>query len=98
MFSSTQVQVFGGFLNETVQSIHVCGEVIDILESFTYLGSVVHNNGESRQEALWWIGLAHGVMDSLSMSIWGYWYLCRWTKIQIFKSLVIPVLLYGCET
>lgn len=24
-------------------------------------------------------------------------YLCRWKKISIFKSLVIPVLLYGCE-
>ena len=25
-------------------------------------------------------------------------YLCRRTKIRVFKSLVIPVLLYGCET
>ena len=45
-------------------------------------------------------GLAwpHGVMDSLNASIWHCRYLCRRTKIQIFKSLVIPVLLYGCET
>ena len=37
-------------------------------------------------------------MDSLSASIWRCRYLCRRTKIRIFKSLVIPVLLYGCET
>ncbi|KAG0714358.1 Transcription elongation factor SPT4-B [Chionoecetes opilio] len=37
-------------------------------------------------------------MDSLSGSIWRCRYLCRRTKIWIFKSLVIPVLLYGCET
>ena len=37
-------------------------------------------------------------MDSLNTSIWRCWYLCRWTKIWNFKSLVIPVLLYGCET
>ena len=37
-------------------------------------------------------------MDSLSTSIWHCGYLCRQTKIQIFKLLVIPVLLYGCET
>ena len=79
-------------------SIHACGEDIDILDSFTYLGSVVHNNGESHQEVLQWIGLAHGVMDSLSMSIWRCWYLYRWTKIRISKSLVIPVLRYGFET
>ena len=48
----TKVQVFGGLLNETVQSIHACSEDIGILDSFTYLGSVVHNNGGSRQEVL----------------------------------------------
>ena len=78
-------------------SIHVCDEDINILESFTYLGSVDHINGGSCQKVLWWIGLAPGVMDSLSTSIWRCQYLCR-TKIRILKSLVIPILLYGCET
>ena len=32
------------------------------------------------------------------MSIWRCRYLCRRTKIRVFKSLVLPVLLYGCET
>ncbi|KAG0720083.1 Hyastatin [Chionoecetes opilio] len=94
----TKVQVFGDLLDEAVQSVHACGEDIEILESFTYLGSAVHNDGGSRQEALRRIGIAHGVMDSLSGSIWRCRYLCRRTKIWIFKSLVIPVLLYGCET
>ena len=43
--------------------------VASILDSFTYLGSVVHNNGGSRQEVLRRIGLVHDVMDSLSTSI-----------------------------
>ncbi|KAG0711023.1 Iron-sulfur protein NUBPL [Chionoecetes opilio] len=94
----TKVQVFGDLLDEAVQSVHACGEDIEILESFTYLGSAVHNDGGSRQEVLRRIGIAHGVMDSLSGSIWRCRYLCRRTKIRFFKSLVIPVLLYGCET
>ena len=94
----TKVQVFGGLLDESVESVRACGEDIEISENFTYLGSVVHNNGGSRQEVLRRIGLAHGVMDSLNKSIWRCRYLCRRTKIRIFKSLVIPVLLYGCET
>ncbi|KAG0720514.1 putative uncharacterized transposon-derived protein F52C9.6 [Chionoecetes opilio] len=94
----TKVQVLGDLLDEAVQSVHACGEDIEILESFTYLGSAVHNDGGSRQEVLQRIGIAHGVMDSLSGSIWRCRYLCRRTKIRIFKSLVIPVLLYGCET
>ena len=47
-----KVQEFGDLLDETVQAIHTCGEDIDILENFTYLGSVVHNNNEIRQEVL----------------------------------------------
>ena len=91
-----KVQMVGGLLDETVQSIHACGEDIDILDSFKYLGSVVHNNGGSCQEILRRISLAHGIMDSLSNSILCCQYLCRRTEILIFKSLVIPVLLYGC--
>ncbi|KAG0710893.1 Meckel syndrome type 1 [Chionoecetes opilio] len=40
----TKVQVFGDLLDEAVQSVHACGEDIEILESFTYLGSAVHND------------------------------------------------------
>ena len=81
-------------------SMRVARTLIDILKNFTYLGSAVHNDGGSRQEVTRRIGLTHSVMDSLSlnMSIWRCQYLCRQTKIRIFKSLVIPVLLYGCET
>ncbi len=68
------------------------------MESFTYLGNVVKNSDGSRHEVLRRIGLAHGVMDSLNMSIWRSRYLCRRTKIRIFKSLVFPVVLYGWET
>ena len=39
-WAKTKVQVFGGVLDETVQSVHA-GEDIEILKSFTYLGSVV---------------------------------------------------------
>ena len=93
----TKIQAFGNLLDDAVESVHACGEDIEVLESFTYLGSVVHKNAGSRQDVLRRIGLAHGVMDSLNKSIWRCRYLCRRTKIRVFKSLVLPVLLYGCE-
>ena len=64
--AKTKVQVFEGILGETVQSVHACVEVIEILKNFTYLGSVVHNDGRLSQEVTHRIGLAHGVMDSLN--------------------------------
>ncbi len=60
-WTKTKVQEFGGLLDDTVQSVHACGEDIEVLESFTYLGSLVHNNGRSDQEVIRRIGLAYGV-------------------------------------
>ena len=53
----TKVEVFGCLLGEAAQCIHVCGEDIDTLDTFTCLGNVVHNNDGSQHEVLWWIGL-----------------------------------------
>jgi len=37
-------------------------------------------------------------MDSLNHGVWRCRYLCRRMKVRVFRSLVLPVLLYGCET
>ncbi|XP_069970519.1 uncharacterized protein [Penaeus vannamei] len=37
-------------------------------------------------------------MNSLDKSIWRCQYLCRRTKLQFFKALIMLVLLYGSET
>lgn len=47
---------------------------------------------------LWQIVLVQDVMDSLNMSIWCFHYLCKRTKIQIFRSVVFPLLCYGHKT
>ncbi len=70
-WTKTKVQTFGGLLGDTVQSVHACGEDIEVLESFTYFGSVVHKNGGSGQEVTRRIGLAHGVMNEyMALSIY----------------------------
>ena len=37
-------------------------------------------------------------MDSLDHGVWRCRFLCRRTKVRLFRSLVLPVLFYGCET
>ena len=50
-WAKTKVQLLGGLLEGTVYYVHACGEDIEILEKFTYLGSVVvHNDGGSSQQ------------------------------------------------
>ena len=78
--------MFGGLLDETVKSVHVCSEDIEISENFTYLGSVVHNNGGLNHEVVRQTGLGYSIMDSLNISIWCCQYLCKQIKIKIFKN------------
>ena len=45
-------------------------EITDLVfADYTYLGSAVHNDGGSSLEVVWWIGLAHSVMDLASIII-----------------------------
>lgn len=50
------IKGFGDLLDEEVQSAHVCGEYIKIMNDFTYLGSAVHSSGGSFHETLRQIG------------------------------------------
>lgn len=42
--TKTKIQAFGGLLYETDESLRACGEGVEILEGFAYLGSVAHNS------------------------------------------------------
>ncbi len=48
-WTKPKVRPFRGLLDDTVQSVRAYGEDIEVLESFTCLGSVVHNKGMSDQ-------------------------------------------------
>ncbi|XP_076039380.1 uncharacterized protein LOC143024457 [Oratosquilla oratoria] len=63
-WTKTKVQEFEALLDDTVQSVHAYGMDTEVSEMFTYLGSIVHNNGGSCQEILRRINITHGVMDS----------------------------------
>ena len=40
----TKVQVFGDILDATVESIPVNAEIVEITQTFTYIGSVIHSS------------------------------------------------------
>ncbi|KAF7655794.1 hypothetical protein LDENG_00050750 [Lucifuga dentata] len=68
------------------------------VEQFTYLSSGIHVSGSSSYGVERHLGQACGVMGSLERGVWHCQYLCKKTKVQVFRVLVLPVLLYGCET
>ena len=77
--------------------ITVDGNTVEQVDNFTYLGSIQSSNGGSQVDIKRRIALASSVMSSLQQ-VWRDRYLSLATKIRVYQTLVLPVLLYACET
>ena len=72
----TKIQVFNDSLGVAGQFVPVCGESVELVDRFTYLGSDIHISASCCHEVNKRIGRACGVMDSLDRSVWRLRYLC----------------------
>nr|KAG5687784.1 hypothetical protein BaRGS_025678 [Batillaria attramentaria] len=78
-------------------SLKVGHSEVEEVESFTYLGANVTKDGGGTADIKKRIALASASFKRLS-NIWQATNISRKTKASLFKSLVLSVLLYGCET
>ena len=85
-------------MEAAILSVAICGEEVEVTQRYTYLGSDIHVSAGCEPVVNRYLGQADGVMDSLDHGVWCCLYLCRRMKVQVFRSLVLPVLLSGCET
>ena len=65
----TKIQAFGDALDVAMESVSVNGERVEIVDSFTYLGSVIHASATCATEVSRCLGLACGVMSSLNKTV-----------------------------
>ena len=77
--------------------IKLNGYVLQEVESFKYLGSILTSDGSSSQEIKTRIALATSAMAKLS-TIWQSKNISCKTKVKLYKSLVLSILLYSCES
>ena len=70
---------------------------VEEVERFVYLGANVTTDGGGATDVKMRIALANAQIKRLS-NIWQASNISRKTKASLFKSLVLSVLLYGCET
>ena len=75
----------------------VDGKEVDDVEEFTYLGAIVDKVGGGTKDILHRLQKAGGTFQRLGR-VWAARGIERRTKIRLFKTLVQPVRLYGCET
>ena len=74
------------------------GQRLQVVDKFTYLGStlsrVVHIDDEVNAR----IAKASATFGRLRGSIWDRSGLILDTKLKVYRSVVLPTLLYPCET
>lgn len=83
-------------MGNDIQSVHACRENIEILVGSIYIGSTVLSRSGSHEitgcqgcPMVLWIH-SKGVSDIVGM--------CRKMADRIYRALLPPVLLLGCET
>ena len=81
----------------TNNSVVIDGQEVEDVDSFYYLGARITKHGGTEDDIRNRLGKATGAFNKLA-KIWRSGQLCKNTKIRIFKSNVIAVLLYGCES
>jgi endonuclease/exonuclease/phosphatase family metal-dependent hydrolase len=79
------------------ENLQVGGNDVEEVESFTYLGANISRDGGGTADVKKRIALASAQMKRLT-NIWKATGISKKTKTSLFKSLVMSVLLYGCET
>jgi hypothetical protein len=79
-------------------AISLNGTPLETVESFVYLGSSMDSSIRSSTELQHRIGKAAGAFDALKKSVWTRPGLSLRTKCRVFRTAVLSVLLYGCET
>ena len=78
--------------------IKIGDHTLDVVDEFTYLGSITTMNLSLDSEISRRIGQASGTMSKLTKRTWENKYLSENTKMHIYQACVLSTLLYGSET
>jgi hypothetical protein len=81
----------------SVKVLHIGSEVVEEVDKFVYLGSVIFKDGVAEDDVRNRIILANAAFGSLR-NVWTSTRLSRRLKLKIFNNNVKSVLLYSCET
>ena len=84
-------------MDDVVCNIRIGTEKLQQVDEFTYLGSLITKEGDCAKEIKLRLSKALGVGASLKR-IWQSHDISIHTKIRLYKALIWPIALYGCES
>ena len=82
---------------EDTESVVIENEIIQEVDKFVYLGCEVRKDGNIRNEVGIRIGKACAAFKNME-KVWNENGISLRTKLKLFNSIVLSVLLYGCES
>ena len=94
--SAEKTKLMTNNVNSVSINVSINGEKLDEVDSFSYLGVVITDQG-SKPELLSRIAQTTAALARLT-TIWSDKHISICSKIRLMCSLVISVLLYACET
>ena len=80
-----------------ITSWHIDGETVETVTDFIFLGSKITADGDCRREIKGHLFLGRKAMTNLD-SILKSRDIALPTKIHLVKTMVFPVVMYGCES
>ena len=93
----TKLQSIGSDAGPDLLNVVVDGNPLDLVESFTCLGSIQTSDGYCSSDIRRRIGLTSSAMSSLN-NIWNTTNLSIQTKVCVYQTLVLSILVYASET
>jgi len=94
-WSKTKIQDLGG-CGAPCQRVSVQGNEVEVVESFVYLGSLIHCSGGSELEIKRHTAFICESMFALDQNIWGSSITLE-TKLRLYNMCILPIFLYGSE-
>ena len=79
-------------------SITVNGQKLKVVDKFTYLGSTLSQNQTIDDEISLRLAKASAAFGRLNTTVWTRRGIRLETKLKVYQAVILPTLLYGCET
>ena len=73
------------------------GAPLEVVQNFTYLGSILSNVGDIEKDVKTRIGKAYSVFRQLQ-TVWGSKAISLTVKLRLYNSIVLSTALYACNT
>jgi len=92
-WTKTKIQDLGG-CDAPCQRVSVQGNEVEVVESFIYLGSLIHCSGGSELEIQRHAAFVHEAMSAVDQNIWSS---SISLETKLYNACILPIFLYGSE-